>query len=156
VIPISGQAGVAGGSGTVGATTQRVVLATDVALPAGTNNIGDVDVASTPGSAVNTLPGIVDATTLSSDSTWTKLVTNGSSDACFMVCIQNRSDDWIEIAYNDSPTDTSGTDIDDYLGPGGVLVLDLKSNQRYVDTDIEVRRFDGTPTLGYVSATMYY
>jgi hypothetical protein len=42
VNPIAGQAGVAGGSGTVGATTQRVVLATDVALPAGTNAIGVV------------------------------------------------------------------------------------------------------------------
>lgn len=43
---IVGQAGVQGGSGAVSATTQRVVLATDVALPAGTNNIGDVDVLS--------------------------------------------------------------------------------------------------------------
>lgn len=43
---IVGQAGVQGGSGVVSATTQRVVLATDVALPAGTNNIGDVDVLS--------------------------------------------------------------------------------------------------------------
>jgi len=54
---ISGQVGVAGGSGTVSALTQRVVLATDVALPAGTNaigklaantgvDIGDVDVTS--------------------------------------------------------------------------------------------------------------
>ncbi len=48
VNPIAGQAGVAGGSGVVGATTQRVVLATDVALPAGTNNIGDVDVLTLP------------------------------------------------------------------------------------------------------------
>jgi hypothetical protein len=46
VNPIAGQAGVAAGSGTVSALTQRVVLATDVALPAGTNNIGDVDLAS--------------------------------------------------------------------------------------------------------------
>ncbi len=57
VNPIAGQAGVQGGSGTVSATTQRVVLATDVALPAGTNaigklsansgvDIGDVDVTS--------------------------------------------------------------------------------------------------------------
>lgn len=57
VNPIAGQAGVQGGSGTVNALTQRVVLATDVALPAGTNaigklaansgvDIGDVDVAS--------------------------------------------------------------------------------------------------------------
>lgn len=54
---IAGQVGVEGGSGTVSALTQRVVLATDVALPAGTNaigklaansgvDIGDVDVAS--------------------------------------------------------------------------------------------------------------
>lgn len=45
VNPIAGQAGVQGGSGTVTALTQRVVLATDVGLPAGTNLIGDVDVA---------------------------------------------------------------------------------------------------------------
>lgn len=44
VNPIAGQAGVQGASGVVTALTQRVVLATDVALPAGTNNIGDVDV----------------------------------------------------------------------------------------------------------------
>lgn len=36
------------GSGTVGTGTLRAVLATDVALPAGTNNIGDVDVLSVP------------------------------------------------------------------------------------------------------------
>jgi hypothetical protein len=42
VNPIVGQAGVQGGSGTVSANTQRVVLATDVALPTGTNSIGQV------------------------------------------------------------------------------------------------------------------
>lgn len=57
--PIVGQAGVQGGSGSTNALTQRVVLATDVALPAGTNaigklaansgvDIGDVDVTSLP------------------------------------------------------------------------------------------------------------
>lgn len=57
VNPIVGQAGVSGGSGTVDASTQRVVLATDVSLPTGTNaigklsansgvDIGDVDVTS--------------------------------------------------------------------------------------------------------------
>lgn len=40
VNPIAGQAGVQGGSGLVTALTQRVVLATDVPLPAGTNGIG--------------------------------------------------------------------------------------------------------------------
>jgi hypothetical protein len=49
VNPIAGQAGVQGASGAVTALTQRMVLATDVALPAGTNALGkllppDVDV----------------------------------------------------------------------------------------------------------------
>ncbi len=39
---IVGQAGVQGGSGTVSANTQRVVLATDVALPTGSNTIGSI------------------------------------------------------------------------------------------------------------------
>lgn len=56
---IVGQAGIAGGTGTDGATVPRVTLATNVALPAGTNaigklaansgvDIGDVDVTSVP------------------------------------------------------------------------------------------------------------
>lgn len=59
VNPIVGQAGVDGGSGVVSSATQRVCLATNVALPAGTNgigkltansgvDIGDVDVTSVP------------------------------------------------------------------------------------------------------------
>lgn len=39
---IVGQAGVQGGSGTVSANTQRVTLATDIALPAGENHIGSI------------------------------------------------------------------------------------------------------------------
>lgn len=70
---IVGQAGVQGGSGAVSATTQRVVLATDVALPAGTNaigklaansgvDIGDVDVTSvTPGTGATNLGKAEDA-----------------------------------------------------------------------------------------------
>lgn len=57
VNPIVGQAGIAGGTGVDGATVPRVSLATNVALPAGTNaigklsansgvDIGDVDVTS--------------------------------------------------------------------------------------------------------------
>ena len=59
VNPIVGQAGIASGTGVDGATVPRVTLATDVALPAGTNaigklaantgvDIGDVDVTSLP------------------------------------------------------------------------------------------------------------
>lgn len=70
---IVGQAGVAGGSGTVDATTQRMVLATDVALPAGTNaigklasntgvDIGDVDVTSVvPGTSATSLGKAIDS-----------------------------------------------------------------------------------------------
>ncbi len=46
---ISGQAGVQGGSGFVTNNTQRVVLATDISLPSGINNIGDVDIATLSG-----------------------------------------------------------------------------------------------------------
>jgi len=45
---IAGQVGIAGGTGVDGATVPRVTLATDVGLPAGSNNIGDVDVLSFP------------------------------------------------------------------------------------------------------------
>lgn len=48
VNPIQGENGVQGASGIVTTKTQRVVLATDVGLPAGTANIGDVDVLSLP------------------------------------------------------------------------------------------------------------
>ena len=74
VNPIAGQAGVQGGSGAVSATTQRVVLATDVALPAGTNaigklaansgvDIGDVDVATLPTVASASTSSVSDSTT---------------------------------------------------------------------------------------------
>lgn len=56
---IAGQAGVQGGSGTVSANTQRMVLATDVGLPAGTANIGDVDLASAIPAGTNTIGGVM-------------------------------------------------------------------------------------------------
>lgn len=76
---ISGQAGVQGGSGTVSNNTQRVVLATDVALPAGTNaigklaansgvDIGDVDVTSViPGTGATNLGKAEDSGHTSAD-----------------------------------------------------------------------------------------
>lgn len=51
VNPIVGQAGIAAGTGGDGPTVPRVSLATDVPLPAGTNNIGDVDVLTLPSQA---------------------------------------------------------------------------------------------------------
>lgn len=52
VNPIFGQVGVQGASGVVTALTQRMVLATDVALPTGTNSIGQVT--ANAGSNLNT------------------------------------------------------------------------------------------------------
>lgn len=42
VNPIAGQAGVQGNTGVVNALTQRVTLATDIALPAGENHLGSI------------------------------------------------------------------------------------------------------------------
>ncbi len=46
---IAGQAGIAAGTGVDGATVPRVSLVTDVALPTGNNNIGNVDIVTLPG-----------------------------------------------------------------------------------------------------------
>ena len=62
---IAGQVGVQGASGVVTALTQRVVLATDVGLPAGTSNIGDVDVLTIAAGDNNI--GNVDIVTVPSD-----------------------------------------------------------------------------------------
>jgi filamentous hemagglutinin len=70
VNPIAGQAGVQGGSGTTNALTQRVVLATDVALPTGTNSIGkisDITTSVTPGTAAGNLGKAEDAAHSSGD-----------------------------------------------------------------------------------------
>lgn len=53
VNPIVGQAGVAGGSGVVSAATQRVVLATDVGLPSGTNLLGQAALEKTASSSLS-------------------------------------------------------------------------------------------------------
>lgn len=45
---IVGQAGIAAGTGADGVTVPRVTLATNVALPAGNNNIGNVDIVTLP------------------------------------------------------------------------------------------------------------
>lgn len=68
---ISGQVGVTGGSGTVDAATQRVVLATDVALPAGTNAIGKL--ASNSGVTIGAVE-LAAAQTLETVSTITNVV----------------------------------------------------------------------------------
>ena len=65
VAPISGQAGVAGGAGAVGATVQRVVLATDTTVPNVTGNVAAGATDSGPpvkvgGKYNSTLPTLTD------------------------------------------------------------------------------------------------
>lgn len=88
VNPIAGQAGVQGGSGAVSALTQRVVLATDVALPAGNNNIGDVDTLPIP-AATPTLSNVAASATsvtlLSANSARRQVVlVNDSASICYV------------------------------------------------------------------------
>lgn len=59
---IAGQAGIAAGTGVDGATVPRVTLATDVGLPAGDADIGNVDL-EFAGTAASVNAGNVDATT---------------------------------------------------------------------------------------------
>lgn len=120
-------------------------------------DIGDVDVTSTPATGLTTIPGDpVAATGLSSDSAWTTLITNTSDNQAKKLVIRNWCDKWIEVSYKDSPTDTSGTDIHEYITPWTVHEFNFKSEEGYIDTDVEVRRFDETPLVGYVQGTIYY
>jgi len=78
---ISGQVGVVGGTGVDAANVLRVSLATDIALPAGTNTIGKlaandgVDVGDV---SVNSLPGTV-ASDITAIKTATQLIDNAIS-----------------------------------------------------------------------------
>lgn len=138
---IAGQVGVQGGSGAVTALTQRVVLATDVALPAGTNaigklaansgvDIGDVDVASiAAGSNIigrvghditGIGHGVTTVTTAGTD------VALAASTACKRVTIQAQTDNTSGIAVGTSGVDATiatGTGI--YLNPGDAIELEI-------------------------------
>ena len=68
VNPVVGSAGLAGGAGVDAANALRVSIATNTPLPAGTNNIGDVDVLSIiPGTAATNLGKAEDAAHASGD-----------------------------------------------------------------------------------------
>lgn len=109
---------------------------------------------SAPASAVATATGVVTASSLNSDSTWTKLIENSGNEG-YVLWLHNTSDQPLEIAYNDSPTGTSGVDIDDYIGAGEVRIIDFKTNERFLDVDVHVRRFASTPSAGNVFGTVY-
>lgn len=130
--------------------------------PLKVNADGEIDVnvisgGGTTAAALATVVGTpVAATGLSSDSTWTTLITNSSDRQAKILVIRNWCDKWIEVTYKDGPTGTNGTDIHEYITPWTVQPFEFQANAGYINTDVEVRRFDGTPTLGYVQGTIYY
>lgn len=136
---IAGQVGVQGGSGAVSALTQRVVLATDVALPTGSNaigklaansgvDIGDVDVTTlgtiTPGTAASSLGKAEDAAHSSGDVGVMALATANEANT-----VRAADNDYVPIA-----TDTEGNvrivgnrdhdavDAGEVVGVGGVAI----------------------------------
>lgn len=125
VAPISGQAGVAGGSGSVSATTQRVVLATDVALPAGTNAIGAVSLGAA------TTGGCTPLHTLSAASTNATNVKNSAGTLCSFTAINTTATVYYLKFYNtsSSPTCNSSTVVSTFPVPastaGAGVVINL-------------------------------
>lgn len=92
VNPIAGQVGVAGGTGADSALTQRVSLATNVALPAGTNILGKVGIdQTTPGTtnAVAVTNAFALEATLQSVKTAAEVIDNFISGARGLVTEDN-------------------------------------------------------------------
>lgn len=93
VNPIVGQAGVQGGSGAVTALTQRVVMATDVALPAGTNILGAAVSSghATAGTGLSTL--------FDSDADNTAQALKASAGRLYFLEVSNpnAADAWVQI-----------------------------------------------------------
>jgi hypothetical protein len=111
---IVGTAGVTGNTGTVDAGTQRVTLATNVALPAGTNNIGDVDILSMPTSGTATLANVAGSAssvtliasnasrkggTIWNDSTAILYVKFGTTASTTSATVKMVADSYYEIPY---------------------------------------------------------
>lgn len=117
---ITGQAGIAGGTGVDGATVPRVTLATNVALPAGTNNIGDVDVL-TIAAGTNAIGnvGIIPRTTggfttyhLVSAATTNATVVKASAGQLFGWFIYNNATTMRKLAFHNSASaPTAGASI---------------------------------------------
>ena len=169
---------VAGSTGSAGSDTQRGLsivarrkdsdtVATGVDdgdyAPILTGPLGGVKVESlrAPGSVIETLVADIDATTLSDPDAWTTAITNSGDEELLLVKVTSTADFPIEVAYNDAPTDTDGVDVDDFIeaAPSGGhagYVLDLKTDEGFINTNIELRRYSSTPTEGRVRIVAYY
>ncbi len=124
VAPISGQAGVAGGSGVVGATTQRVVLATDVGLPAGTAAIGKTNL--NPGAAA--LTSVKIDTASSGDLTLVAATSSMSTKLYRFLLVAAGA---TTITFKDGATTLTGAMT---LAAGGSLTLDFDGEPWFTGT----------------------
>lgn len=157
VNPIAGQVGVQGGSGVVGALTQRVVLATDVALPTGANaigklaandgvDIGDVTINNASGgSAVNiqdggnsiTVDGTITATIAAGAATIAKAEDSASADADVGVPAL--------AVRKATPANTSGTD-------GDYEFLQMSAGRLWASATIDAALPAGANAIGKLAA----
>lgn len=119
---IAGQTGVQGGSGVVTALTQRVALATDVALPTGTNTLGAVTTARTSLTASAPTAATVGVTSAAA------VNTNANRKGLVLV---NTSVNTISLAIGAAAVLNSGITL---LPSGGTWVMD-----EYTFTTGEVR-----------------
>ena len=109
---IASQVGVQGGSGAVSANTQRVVLATDVALPAGTNAIGTVTIAKSGTATLSNVASSATSVTLLSaaatrlgatfvnDSTQICYVKFGTTASATDYSVRMYPNDYFELPFN--------------------------------------------------------
>lgn len=137
VNPISGQIGVQGGSGAVSGTTQRVVLATDVGLPAGTSNIGDVDVL--------TVGGQTPAFGSGARSAATQRVTIATDDVVLATPFPSASSSGISTYHLVSAATTNATNIKNAAGQlYGYYIYNSNASMR----KLCFHNTSGTPTAG--------
>lgn len=153
VSPISGSNGVQGGSGAVSASTQRVVLATDVALPAGTNaigklaansgvDIGDVDVTSLPAVEAGYVPGTLAFGSINgSAGAYVTLIT--MSGTCKNLTIFNTTNQDITVSFDAST-------IHGYVPSRGSWTVDYQANLLKESSNVSVRY--ATTTAGVSGA----
>lgn len=111
---IVGQVGVQGNTGTVSANTQRVVLATDVALPTGTNTIGNINLSATSASIG---PDAFRSLVVDTD----EVTVKGSAGNLYGWNIVNRHTSTIYVKFYNQTSVDPGTDVP-------VLTLQVPAN----------------------------
>lgn len=136
VNPIAGQVGVQGASGTVTALTQRVVLATDVALPAGTNAIGKLAANSGVDIGDVTVDNAGGAAAVNIQDGGNSITVDGTITATTVTAF-NKTITYVPVSQS-----VAGTTVIATASPsnkhkilGASLVMDLTGTLKFADTD---------------------